>query len=618
MTDPWKGVSLGGWLLLEPGPSTPLFDKHPDPAIPEDGEARCEWELMEILVKTKGVQGARDVIQQHRESHISKRDFERIRALGLNAVRLPFGHWVVDGPRCGEPYVGNDGIRFIDQAVDWAEDVGLQIVLDLHGCPGGESGEAPCGHRQRPHGTWQWQQWDFEHTLKILETLALRYRSRSCVTGLTVCNEPSNMVPQTRLCEYYSEACAVIRRSGMTSDNVVVVLPLFQRNEDRFIKRWHQITQGTHKNISFDVHCYHCFENEFNGKTLAQHLRAVQANADMLRQYPMVVGEWSLALGVAAWVTCGSMAEEAIYKIFGCAQREAFKEASHGHFFWNWSERSDTLEWNYPLAVEHGMLSGPALELPSWSGKASEEDPLEERLHPAGGTPQIVYGEKICLRVFYGRYIEGFGEKVNAFWAEKGKWQSFQFCRVGKNQRRGVHGGDHVMLRAHNGRFLTVTSGKVAKLSKVPTAASRFVLHADCGGDPIRHRSIIYLESKTLGLMLDADEDEDGIFARYRDKGYWQAIAVEKLPAKPSRSPGTPTATAFDKLGQQEVATVLAKRGSEHCLSTPLAKRPKLCEISPGDSKLVSPDSLEKKPRPTRLSVGAAATSCEKKQCTQL
>ena len=25
----WAGVNLGGWLLLEPGPSYPLFTQHP-------------------------------------------------------------------------------------------------------------------------------------------------------------------------------------------------------------------------------------------------------------------------------------------------------------------------------------------------------------------------------------------------------------------------------------------------------------------------------------------------------------------------------------------------------------------------------------------------------------
>ena len=97
-----------------------------------------------------------------------------------------------------EPYVG-PALEYIDRAVSWAEEwrtskvegcavrcldeqeFDLQIVLDLHGCPGGESPEAgklkwrvlffrfalihsqaPCGRRQRPESRWNWKHWDFQ------------------------------------------------------------------------------------------------------------------------------------------------------------------------------------------------------------------------------------------------------------------------------------------------------------------------------------------------------------------------------------------------------------------------------------------------------------------------
>lgn len=124
------------------------------------------------------------------EGHVTRVDFEKIRDCGLNAVRLPFGYWVALGPRDGEPYAG-PALEYIDRALDWAEEYGLQVVLDLHGCPGGESGDAPCGRRQRPEGTWQWQQWDMEMSLKV----ALARRGcrrfedpRANVSGLSLVN----------------------------------------------------------------------------------------------------------------------------------------------------------------------------------------------------------------------------------------------------------------------------------------------------------------------------------------------------------------------------------------------------------------------------------------------
>merc|ERR1719498_339736 len=100
----------------------------------------------------------------------------------------------------------------------------------------------------------------------------------------------------------------------------------------------------------------------------------------MFRKYPYVIGEWSLSLGCASWVTCGDLEENAVYKMFGSAQLESFKEASHGSFFWNWTEREDK-DWNYQTAHAHGLFSSRAPELPVWNGLG--EDPLEETLNPS-------------------------------------------------------------------------------------------------------------------------------------------------------------------------------------------------------------------------------------------
>merc|ERR1712001_243620 len=101
----------------------------------------------------------------------------------------------------------------------------------------------------------------------------------------------------------------------------------------------------------------------------------------MMHKYPMVVGEWSLALGCATWQTCGGMPENNVYKIFAASQLEAFKEATHGSFFWNWTEDKCSIEWNYQFAHGKGLFGGPAPVIPVWNGLS--EDPLEEILDPS-------------------------------------------------------------------------------------------------------------------------------------------------------------------------------------------------------------------------------------------
>mmetsp|Transcript_117671 Transcript_117671/g.333491 ORF Transcript_117671/g.333491 Transcript_117671/m.333491 type:complete len:674 (-) Transcript_117671:179-2200(-) len=540
---PWNGVSLGGWLLLEPGPSFPLFGQH---LSPHDGsEARCEWDLMKIMRQTLGKKQAAEALKLHRDNHITKNDFERIRKCGLNAVRLPFGYWVVAGPASNEPYIG-PALEYIDQAVDWAEEFGLQIVLDLHGCPGGESGDAPCGRRMRPVGRWHWGHWRLDESLEVLKFLAGRYASRKCVTGIEVCNEPSNTVSNDRLIRYYNKAINAIRQAGMPSSRVAVICPLFQRPEDAFMRKWQTFTGGKHKNVTFDVHLYHCFENEFNGKTLAQQLRHVQQNAIMLQKYPMVVGEWSLALGCAAWATCGSMDDDEVYKLFGSLQMEALKEATHGHFYWNWTEDPASIEWNFQMAWKHGLFSGVPRLLP-WDGAG--EDPMEELLHPPPSEPRVLLDEPIYLRVFHGRYIDIEGSRVQARWPDKGCWQQLSFCTpadeayaASRKGRREIRSGDVVRVRTRSGRFLSVAGHSpevcaVSSRSSTDAACTEFVIQVQ-HTKVLRHNGTFFLRSCANSLMVDADEDDEGISARYPDRGLWQQLAVEKIAE--DAQPATP------------------------------------------------------------------------------
>lgn len=560
---PWRGVSLGGWLLLEPGPSYPLFQNN---LAPDKTQARCEWDLMKVLRKKLGKRGTEEVMKAHRDTHTTKADFERIRDSGLNAVRLPFGYWAVSDPRPNEPYVGG-ALQYVDRAVDWAEECGLQLVLDLHGCPGGESPEAPCGRRQRPESRWHWKHWDRAHSLKVLEMLAKRYCGRSCVTGFEVCNEPSGTIPAPTLIGYYSRAVDRIRNAGMPASRVAVVLPIFQRpeGEEGFFEKFVQTTRGRHRNICFDVHCYHCFENLFNGKSFAQQLRAVEDNAVMLQRYPMVVGEWSLALGVATWCTVGDLDEETVRSIFAAQQLQALKNASHGSFFWNWNEEPGNGEWNFQEADAAGAFSRKALELPDWGGTGL--DPLEGLLHPPPPDPICYYGDAVYLRVFYGRYIEVVGRAVAASWADKGDWQAFTLCKPlaetnslapsvqDGSAKRPICHRDTIRLRAWNGSFLAVDGETVVTTRKKTGSLMEFKVFLDGGAETLHHGGALFLKSVTTDMVVDADEDQEGIFARYEDFGGWQEIRVEKPPSEQKSSSlalSKPTAGASIASEQQQ------------------------------------------------------------------
>lgn len=543
---PWRGVSLGGWLLLEPGPAKELFARH----LGEDGEeAKCEWGLMRNLQRT----GALKALQEHRESYIGRHDFQRIRDMELNAVRVPFGYWVVLGSTSGDPFQG-PALEYLDRAVDWAAECGLQVLLDLHGCPGGESGEAPSGRHQRPPASrWSWRRWRFKETLRALAVVARRYRVKEAVTGIAVCNEPSPEVPAGVLCSFYRKAVETIRQAGMGPDRVTVVLPAFQRPVSDVAGALTVACAGgpPPENVCFEVHWYHCFENSWHGRTFAQHLRAVQDHTDELRRHPIVVGEWSLALGRGAQP--GKLSAEEMRTLFGHAQLTAYREASHGWFFWTWRDHSG-VEWDWQQSRRQGYLPREAelCELPELPPcPNAREDPLEKVFDRPASDPVIRMGDTVYLRTFNGKYLDVEDEDVRARFSDRGLWQQFVLCptrgALTAVAPAALRDGDSVRLLAHTSRFLGVDGTSVLAKWDAEAAdrACVFVVRASRPGD-VRHRTAVCLQSAASGNTVAPNEDgqperRDVAVARWPHLGEWQQLTVEKpltwavTPPRPRR-----------------------------------------------------------------------------------
>src|SRR5260370_25645218 len=104
------------------------FD-HPRTQSPREIEA-----LIEDLV---GPDRAAQFWERFRATFGTEDDIARIRAEGMNHVRLPINSRVVmdEAGELIEP-----GFALIDSVIDWCRKHDLWVVLDLHGAPGGQTG----------------------------------------------------------------------------------------------------------------------------------------------------------------------------------------------------------------------------------------------------------------------------------------------------------------------------------------------------------------------------------------------------------------------------------------------------------------------------------------------
>ncbi|MCR5462751.1 MAG: glycoside hydrolase family 5 protein [bacterium] len=65
---------------------------------------------------------------EHYETFIHKEDFKRIKELGFDHVRIPVDYDLVET----EDGTYTDGFKYIDRAISWAKEYGLDMILDLH------------------------------------------------------------------------------------------------------------------------------------------------------------------------------------------------------------------------------------------------------------------------------------------------------------------------------------------------------------------------------------------------------------------------------------------------------------------------------------------------------
>lgn len=192
-----RGMGLGGWLL----PEGYMWDL---PA-PVDSPRRMEQFVLELI----GPERAARFWSEYRRRFITAEDIALIAAAGFDHVRLPINARIVfDGTD-----LIDEGIALVDRTVDWCRDEGISCVLDLHGAPGGQTGENidDSPHRRPELFT---DPAAYEEGLRLWGLLASRYADEPVIAAYDVLNEPlpekhEALVP--KLAEFYRDVVAEIR-----------------------------------------------------------------------------------------------------------------------------------------------------------------------------------------------------------------------------------------------------------------------------------------------------------------------------------------------------------------------------------------------------------------------
>jgi endoglucanase len=169
-----KGTNLGNWLL-------------PEGYMFKFKSANSPRLINEVISELVGEDEARRFWKAFHENYITRDDIAFIKKSGFNSVRVPFSYrlFVVEG----EPQrLEGSGYVLMDQVVKWCKEEGLYVILDMHGAPGGQTGDNIDDSWGYPFLFESADSQDL--TAKLWRKLALRYRNEPAVLGYDLLNEP--------------------------------------------------------------------------------------------------------------------------------------------------------------------------------------------------------------------------------------------------------------------------------------------------------------------------------------------------------------------------------------------------------------------------------------------
>lgn len=358
-----KGVNLGNWLVLEKWMSPALFD---------GTDAEDEIWLNRLLPREE----LKARLEKHRSSYVTKTDFENIKNMGLDYVRIPVPFFIFGDY---ENYIGC--IEYLDKAFEWAGETGLKILIDLHTVPGSQNGfdngglSGVCKFGQKIE--------DIEFALSVLERLAKRYANEDALWGIEALNEPASekilkinkkrykprdlmeakgnhYLTMEFLSLFYIRAYLKIRTYLPESKAIVFHDGFRLSSWKKFFKK------SRMKNVYMDTHVYLAGADDFlpvkNLTTYKIHMWFVKRKlARMQKNVPLIVGEWCMSNAYSNDYE-GDRKEryQEVYKI----QRDVW-DVTSGDFYWNYQLEKDINvamdahwkdSWDLKRCVKNGWI----------------------------------------------------------------------------------------------------------------------------------------------------------------------------------------------------------------------------------------------------------------------
>jgi len=267
-----QGVNLGGWLVPEmsmiPFNSTNIPDA---------------YTLWNTLQSRFGVTDMENIRTAWRSNWITQNDFTLMHQDGFNTVRIPFEASMFTDPN-------EDGFKWLDDAVNWASQDNMYVVLDMHGAPGGQSSSEDTG--QQNQNQFFSSQTDINQAAQVWGEIAQHYKGNPTIAGYDLLNEPVGAPNYSTLDSVYNQLYTAVRNAG--DQHIIFMEPANYAD----IGNLPSPTSMNWYNVAYSGHIYH-WSAPTQSQELSQFASTIQSMATSAKNFniPAYVGEFGLVQG---------------------------------------------------------------------------------------------------------------------------------------------------------------------------------------------------------------------------------------------------------------------------------------------------------------------------------
>jgi hypothetical protein len=294
-----KGVGLGNWML--PEGYMWLFG----------GKGDRPRKIEKVVEDLVGKEKANEFWKNYRKDYISEADVKRIAELGFNSVRPALNSrlFLTEGEN---PVYVEEGFQLLDNLIQWCKKYNLYVIIDMHGAPGGQTGQNIDDSPNDLPELFIEQKYQ-DQLVNLWLKIADKYKNEPTVAAYDLLNEP------------------LPKDTGAADKYKHLLVPLYQRltAEIRKIDTKHMITLEGY-NWSGD---WSLFDKPFDDNTFYQFHYYCWARPDNLSTVDEYLDKRK-QLNTPIWVGETGEKGNAIY----WATTQYFESNNIGFSFWPWKK----------------------------------------------------------------------------------------------------------------------------------------------------------------------------------------------------------------------------------------------------------------------------------------